>query len=139
MAENKTRETGEDVGAFLDGVADPARCEDARALCALMARATGAPPSMWGSIVGFGRTHYRYASGREGDTMTSGFAVRAKELVLYLGLGAGGVDDLLARLGKHRLGKGCLYLTSLADVDLEALAALVSQSHARVRAQHGEA
>ena len=133
MAENKTKETGGDVTAFLDAVADPARREDAKALCALMTRATGEAPAMWGSIVGFGRCHYRYESGREGDCMVSGFAVRSKELVLYLGLGAGGFDDLMAGLGKHRLGKGCLYVKALADVDAEILATLVARAHAAAR------
>jgi hypothetical protein len=136
MAENKTRETGDDVGAFLAALPEPARREDAKALCALMARATGEPPRMWGSIVGFGRYHYRYESGREGDTMVSGFAVRAKELVLYLGVGAGGFDELLAGLGKHRLGKGCLYVKALADVDAAVLERLVARAHAATRARH---
>jgi predicted GIY-YIG superfamily endonuclease len=138
MAGNKTRETGGDVGAFLERVADPARRAEAKALCALMARATGETPAMWGRIVGFGRCHYRYESGREGDWMVSGFAVRAKELVLYLGLGAGGFDDLLARLGKHKAGKGCLYLRSLADVDAVVLENLVARAHAAAAARHAE-
>jgi Domain of unknown function (DU1801) len=137
MAENKTKETGEDVGAFLDAVADPVRRADANALCALMTRATGEAPKMWGSIVGFGRYHYRYESGREGDSMVSGFAVRVKELVLYLGCGAGGFEDLLARLGSHRLGKGCLYLKSLGDADAAVLEQLVSRAHANAAARHG--
>jgi hypothetical protein len=136
MAENKTKETGGDVGAFLDAVADPVRRADAQALCTLMTRATGETPSMWGNIVGFGRYHYRYESGREGDTMVSGFAVRAKELVLYLGCDAGGLDDLLARLGRHRLGKGCLYVKAMADVDAGVLEALVERAHAATRARH---
>jgi len=136
MAENKTKETGGDVDAFLDAVADPARRADAKALCALMARATGEAPALWGGIVGFGRCHYRYESGREGDWMVSGFAVRAKELVLYLGLGAGGFDDLLARLGKHKTGKGCLYVRSLADIDPAVLEAIVSRALAAAASRH---
>ena len=89
-----------------------------------------------GSIVGFGRCHYRYESGREGDWMVSGFAVRAKELVLYLGLGAGGFDDLLARLGKHKTGKGCLYVRSLADIDPAVLEAIVSRALAAAASRH---
>jgi hypothetical protein len=138
MAENKTKETGEDVGAFLDGVVDPTRRADAKALCALMTRATGETPAMWGQIVGFGRYHYRYESGREGDWMVSGFAVRAKELVLYLGCGGGDFDDLLALLGKHRLGKGCLYVKSLADVNVSVLEALAARADAATRLRHAE-
>ena len=85
MAENKTKETGESFDTFLATIPDPARRADAAALAALMARATGEAPAMWGQIVGFGPYHYRYESGRESDSMLSGFAVRAKELVLYLG------------------------------------------------------
>jgi hypothetical protein len=138
MAGNKTQETSDDPAAFLASVADPRRREDALALCALMARRTGELPRMWGNIVGFGRCHYRYESGREGDWMLSGFAVRAKELVLYLGLGAGGYDDLLARLGKHKTGKGCVYVRTLADVDAAVLEELVAGAHAAARARHPE-
>jgi hypothetical protein len=138
LAGNKTQETGDDPAAFLASVADPKRREDARALCATMARATGETPRMWGNIVGFGRYHYRYESGREGDWMLSGFAVRAKELVLYLGCGGGGYDDLLARLGKHKTGKGCLYVKTLADVDAGALEALIARAHAAARERHPE-
>jgi predicted GIY-YIG superfamily endonuclease len=136
MAGNKTKETDEDPGAFLATVADPERRADAQALCAMMARATGEHAAMWGSIVGFGRYHYRYESGREGDWMLSGFAVRAKELVLYLGLGAGGFDEFLARLGKHKTGKGCLYVKSLVDVDLAVLEALIARAHAASKARY---
>ncbi|HEY0311567.1 MAG TPA: DUF1801 domain-containing protein [Allosphingosinicella sp.] len=136
MAENKTRETGEGFEAFLETVADPARRADARALGALMARVTAEAPVMWGRIVGFGRCHYRYESGREGDWMLVGFAVRAKELVLYLGLGAGGFEDLFGRLGKHKTGKGCLYLKTLADADPDMLEALVGRAYAESRERH---
>jgi predicted GIY-YIG superfamily endonuclease len=136
LAGNKTKETADDPAAFLASVADPKRREDALALCEAMARATGETPRMWGNIVGFGRYHYRYESGREGDWMLSGFAVRAKELVLYLGCGGGGHDDLLARLGKHKTGKGCLYVRTLADVDAAVLEALIARAHAATRARY---
>ena len=81
---------------------------------------------MWGpSIVGFGAYHYRYASGREGDTCRIGFSPRAKELVLYIGATDPDVADLLAKLGKHKTGKGCLYLKRLADVDTAVLEAMI--------------
>jgi hypothetical protein len=136
MAENKTRETEESFDAFLGTIADPARRADARALGAFIARVTGEPPVMWGKIVGFGRCHYRYESGREGDWMLVGFAVRAKDLVLYLGLGAGGFDDLLGGLGKHKTGKGCLYLRALTDADPVVLEALIVRVCAEARERY---
>ncbi|MDB5691337.1 MAG: hypothetical protein JWO81_400 [Alphaproteobacteria bacterium] len=137
MANNKTQETDADVGAFLASVPDPARRADAQALCETMARITSEPARLWGpSIVGFGRYHYKYESGREGESMLVGFSPRAKELVLYLGLGAGGRDDLLARLGRHRTGKGCLYLKSLADADSGVLETLIAVSYASARERH---
>jgi hypothetical protein len=138
MAENKTRETDADVASFLAAVPDPKRREDALALCGTMARITGEPPRLWGpSIIGFGRYHYRYESGHEGEAPLIGFSPRAKELVLYLGLGAGGREDLLARLGKHRRSKGCLYVKSLADADPAVLETLIAESHASARERHG--
>ena len=126
MSAPKTVPTGSSVDAFLAGNADPAKRVDAARLRDLMAEATGAEPAMWGSsIVGFGTHRYRYASGREGDTMVVGFAPRAQALTLYL---TGGLDPhaaILSRLGKHTLGKGCLHLKRLADVDQDALADLV--------------
>jgi hypothetical protein len=130
----KTMPTGADVEAFLAGVSDPGRQSDARALCALLAEVTGEPAVMWGtSIIGFGVYHYRYESGYEGTTALAGFAPRKAHLVLYL---VGGFEDrhqkLLARLGPHKTGKGCLYLKRLADVDLDVLRELVDRS-VRVR------
>jgi len=126
MAENKTKPTGVSVDAFLDGVADPERRADAHKVRALMERLSGEPAAMWGpSIVGFGSYHYKYESGREGDACRIGFSPRAKELVLY-GLGVARQPALMERLGKHKAGKGCLYIKRLSDVDegvLEELAA----------------
>jgi hypothetical protein len=137
MVENKTAQTRQDVAAFLDAVPDPERREDARALAMLMARAVGEPPAMWGAnIVGFGRYRYKYESGREGEAMIAGFSPRAKELVLYLMADAPERDALLARLGKHRTGKACLYIKRLADVDQAALEELVAASARAVREQY---
>jgi hypothetical protein len=126
MAENKTKPTGVSVDAFLDGIADPQRRADAHRVRALMERLSGEPAAMWGpSIVGFGSYHYKYESGREGDACRIGFSPRAKELVLY-GLGVARQPTLMERLGKHKTGKGCLYIKRLSDVDegvLEELAA----------------
>jgi hypothetical protein len=122
--------TGTDVDAFLANVPDEQRRADARQMCTLMRDVTGEPPAMWGGgIVGFGRYHYRYASGREGDAPLTGFAPRKQHLVLYL---IGGFEDrhqaTLTRLGPHTTGKGCLYLKRLADVDQDALRELIDSS-----------
>lgn len=134
MAANKTRETAEDVAAFIAKVADEKKREDARALIGLMERAVGEPAWMWGtSIVGFGRYRYKYESGREGEAALAGFSPRAKELVVYLPADAPEKDALLARLGKHKIGKSCLYLKSLADVDEAVLEELVRESAAEIQ------
>ena len=125
MAETRTRPTDADVDAFLAAVEKPARRADGRTLRAMMERVTGAPATMWGpTIVGFGAYHYRYASGHEGDACRVGFSPRAANLVLYVG-GFPQYEALLARLGKHRRSKACLYWNRLADVDLAVLAEIV--------------
>ena len=116
MAENKTKATSASVDDFLDAIPDPQRRADARSLRALMERVSGEPAAMWGpSIVGFGSYHYKYESGREGDFCRIGFAPRAGEFALYGGFLRS--PESLARLGKHKTGKGCLYVKRLADVD----------------------
>ena len=124
------RRTSASVEGFLAGVPDGQRREDARRLCAMMAQITGEPPAMWGtSIVGFGTYHYRYASGRGGDSPLAGFSPRSQHLVIYL---IGGFESrhqsVLARLGPHKTGKGCLYLRRLDDVDQDALRELIDRS-----------
>lgn len=128
--ENKTAETMADVVAYLDTVEPAERQADGRVVAALMARLSGESPRLWGpSIIGFGRYHYRYDSGREGDMCRIGFAPRKAELVFYLA----GLDDAdLMALGKHRRGKGCLYVKRLADIDMGALEALIVQSLAHM-------
>ena len=123
--------TDASVDAFLAGVEPPGRQEDARRLTALMASWTGARPTMWGaSIIGFGRHGYRYDSGREGEICAVGFAPRKAQTVLYglqvYGSIAGAdAEPLLARLGKHTAGKGCIYLKRLSDVDEGVLEEIV--------------
>jgi len=128
MAETKTRPTGVAVDAFIDAVPNPQRREDAKKLRALMERLTGEPATMWGpTIVGFGSYHYKYESGHEGDMCRLGFSPRKAELVLYILTEAGGPEEkaLLARLGKHRTGKCCLYIRKLSDVDEAVLEEMV--------------
>jgi hypothetical protein len=137
MAVKKTpamRRTGAPVAEFLAQVPGEQRREDARRLCALMQEITGEPPAMWGtSIVGFGSYHYRYASGREGDSALASFSPRGQHLAIYL---VGGFTDrhrsALARLGPHKTGKRCLYVKRLDDVDIGALRELIDRS-VRVR------
>lgn len=129
MAENKTRPTEVGVGEFIASVPDPQRRADARTLCAMMERLSGEEPKMWGpSIVGFGSYHYRYDSGREGTMSRVGFSPRARELVVYLVDGYEQRGELLGRLGKHKIGKSCLYIKKLGDVDQGALEELISAS-----------
>ncbi len=129
MAESKTKATNVSVESFLDAVEPAQRCEDARAVCAMMARVSGEPPKMWGpSIVGFGSYHYKYDSGREGDMARIGFSPRKAALVLYLVDGFPRHAELLARLGKHSTGKSCLYINKLADVDQGVLEELMRSS-----------
>ena len=129
MAENKTRPTDVSVDSFLDSVPDPQRREDARKVRAMMERISGHEARMWGpSIVGFGSYHYRYESGREGDMARIGFSPRAKELVLYLVGGFPRHQPLMDRLGRYKIGKSCLYVKRLGDVDESVLEELIRES-----------
>ncbi|MCY3810381.1 MAG: DUF1801 domain-containing protein [Gammaproteobacteria bacterium] len=129
----KTVPTKASVAAFL-GQLDDAKRRDAETVAAIMEEVTGAPAVMWGSsIVGFGRYHYRYASGREGDFFVAGFAPRKRALTLYIMAGFAAYDALLLKLGKFTVGKSCLYVKRLADVDLAVLRELIEQSAAAIR------
>jgi hypothetical protein len=137
MAENKTKATDLSVAAFIAGLADAGKRTDALALVQLMQGATGEKPRMWGpSIVGFGSYHYVYESGREGDMPVVGFSPRKAASVLYGVTGFDGAEGLLAKLGRHTTGKGCLYIKKLSDVDQKVLASLVVKSVAAKRARH---
>jgi len=126
MAENKTQAHDGDVAAFLEAVEHPTRRADGLALDALFRQLTGWAPRMWGpTIVGYGSYHYRYESGREGDSLATGFSPRKGNLSLYIMPGYADFDDVLGRLGKYEMGKACLYINKLADVDMEVLAELI--------------
>jgi hypothetical protein len=130
MAEPKTRRSAGSVTEFLDAVADPRRRADAIEVCALIADTTGAEPEMWGSsIVGFGTYHYKYASGREGDWPAVGLSPRKAALTLYLSTGFAGSGELLGRLGSHSLGKSCLYVIRLSDIDQSVLRELIGDAY----------
>jgi hypothetical protein len=134
MAELKTKQTDRSVEEFLQGIADPQRQKDCRSVVALMKKATKSDPKIWGAgIVGFGNYRYKYESGREGDWFFLGFSSRKAALTLYLCSGLEPHKELLARLGKHKTGKGCLYINKLEDVDLAVLNSLFSAAMAATK------
>ena len=129
MSELKTKPTKVSAKNHIAAITNEEQRSDAQTLVALMRRVTKQEPAMWGpSIVGFGSYHYKYASGHEGDSALAGFAVRGRELVVYIAQGFEGRDALFAKLGKHRTGKVCVYIRRLADVDLKVLETLVARS-----------
>ncbi len=139
MAENKTKPTAKSVSSFLDSCADERRRADGKVLVRLMQKVTGKKPTMWGpSIVGFDSYHYTYESGREGDAPIVGFSPRKGAQVLYGAIGFDGADALLAKLGKHSTGKGCLYIKKLEDVDMKVLEALVKKAVAATKARYAK-
>lgn len=138
MGELKTHRTASDVDAIIGGITDDARREDCLTLLGLMKRATGVEPVVWSSgVVGFGTFRYKSASGQEGDWFPVGFASRKAAITVYLGLSLEGSAELLAKLGKHKTGKGCIYVKRLADIDLAILEELVRDSYARIRRTYG--
>lgn len=141
MPEQKTRPDTGDVDEFLAQVDDPAKRADSYRLIELMSAVSGEPPVLWGSMVGFGRYHYKYTSGHEGDAFLVGFAPRKAEFSIYL-MGTYLPDEitrrdaLLAKLGKHRMGKACLYVKRLSDIDMVVLRELAEISVATLRAAY---
>ena len=128
MAELKTKETRASVSGFIDKIADKNRQKDCRAVIEIMRDVTKEEPKMWGnSIVGFGRYHYKYATGREGEWMLTGFSPRKGALTLYI---LGGLDSFsdLKELGKYKAAGSCLHLKSLADVDVKVLRKILKKS-----------
>ena len=129
MAGNKTQPTKASVTSFIGAIEDKQRRAEARKVAAMMRKATGKKAQMWGpSIVGYGTYHYKYASGREGDFMITGFSPRKQALTVYILPGFENFEDLMARLGKYKTGKSCLYIKRLSDVDEEVLERLISES-----------
>jgi hypothetical protein len=137
MAETKTKPTGASVDAYLASRASPGQLADCRTIMDMCKRVTKQQPRMWGpSIVGFGSYTYRYESGHSGDACLTGFAVRGKELVVYLIAENAEQVELLARLGRHRMGKSCLYFKRLTDLDVRVLEALIAGSVAEVERRY---
>lgn len=138
MATNKTQPTDTSITAYLDARASDAQRTDAEVLMAMLGKLTGAPATMWGpSIVGFGKYAYTYDSGRSGEAPLAGFAIRGRELVVYLSCEGAPQQALLARLGKHRMTVSCLYFKRLDDLDRAVLEQLVAGSIAETRARYG--
>ena len=137
MTENKTRPTEANIAEYLAAIVDESRRKDCEALSALMASATGEPPRMWGTgIVGFGSYHYKYESGREGDSCLVGFSSRKGDISIYLSSETPGMEGLLEKLGNHKMGKGCLYIRRMSDVDPAILTQLVAGTAAQRKRQH---
>jgi len=136
MPEAKTKPTAASVAAHIAAIDDPARRADCSALVALMKRVTKQDPVMWGpSIIGFGRYQYRYESGHSGECCAVGFASRKGDISLYVGAQGVAQQALLPRLGRHKTGKGCVYIKRLADVDRDVLEALVAAAYADIKAR----
>ena len=138
MAENKTKPTGASVEDYILSRASEQQRTDCYELMALLGKVTRHPPKMWGpSIVGYGSYRYTYESGRTGEAPLTGFAIRGRQLVIYLLTGGDRQKVLLSRLGRHSIGKSCLYFKTLADLDLSVLEQLVAGSVADVRRRYG--
>ncbi len=134
MAENKTKVTDASVDAYLAAIENVEKRKDCETIAKLMSAITKCPARMWGpSIVGFDNIHYKYASGREGDMCATGFASRKGDIVVYLTAGGANQAALLARLGRHKMGKSCLHIRKLTDVDLKVLEQLIVESVAEVK------
>ena len=129
MAELKTKQNEQSVEDFLGGIADENRKRDCFTVLELMKKVSGHEPKMWGvNIVGFGNYTYTYESGREGEWFVTGFSPRKQNLTIYIMSGFSRCDEFLAKLGKHKTGKSCLYINKLADVNLEVLSELIENS-----------
>jgi hypothetical protein len=137
MPEAKTKPTSVNVDEYLAAKASNEQLADCKELMAILKKVTKQSPRMWGpSIVGYGSYSYKYESGRTGESCLTGFAVRGKEFVVYLVAESSEQQALLSKLGKHKMGKACLYFKRLADLDAKVLETLVSASVAEIKRRH---
>jgi len=137
MAKNKTVETNLDVHSFLEKVTDPLKRHDCFLIAGIMHKQTGFEPKIWGtSIVGFGHYHYKYISGYEGNAPLVGFSPRSTAIVLYLATDFENKENLLLQLGKHKKGKGCIYIKKLVDIDVQVLITMIDQSIAYIKTMY---
>ena len=138
-AELKTKKNSGGVKDFIDSIEDDVKRTDCREIAKMMRKATGKNPKMWGtSIVGYDEYHYKYESGREGDFFRVGFAPRKQSLTLYIMDGFGKYDSLMAKLGKHKTGKSCLYIKRLSDIDRAVLEKLIAGSLKHFEKKYGK-
>ena len=129
MAELKTQKTDASVEKFIKSVKDAARQKAASVVLELMKKVTKTEPKMWGSaIIGFGSTRLKYESGRELDWFPMGFSPRKQNLALYITGGQSSFPEILKKLGKHKTGKGCIYIDKIEDVDVKVLEQLLKES-----------
>ncbi|MGA7721496.1 MAG: DUF1801 domain-containing protein [Ignavibacteriaceae bacterium] len=129
MAKNKTTQTQDNVAGYLATIKDDKRRKDCSLIIDLITESTGLEAKMWGtSIVGFGNYHYKYESGHEGDAPLAAFSSRANAITLYLSSNFDKRDELLKKFGKHKTGKGCIYIQKLEDIDISILTKLVKYS-----------
>jgi hypothetical protein len=137
MAENKTKATDDSIDAYIASRANDQQAADCRTLMALFSKLTDESPKMWGpSIVGYGSYRYTYESGRTGEAPLTGFAIRGRELVVYLDCEES-TEVVLLSLGKHKMGKSCLYFKQLADLDMAVLEQLITNSIAQIKQRYG--
>lgn len=138
MTENKTKATDASISDYIASRAQAQQGNDCHALMALLEQLTGHSAKMWGpSIVGYGSYSYTYDSGRSGEAPLTGFAIRGRDLVLYLSVDSEEQQALLTRLGKHKMGKSCLYFKQLADLDSFVLEQLIAGSINELRQRYG--
>lgn len=138
MAETKTKATNASVTEYISSRASAQQLEDCQQLITLLSEVIGQPATMWGpSIVGFGRYRYTYDSGHSGEAPLAGFAIRGRDIVIYLLAESGEQEQLLQQLGKHKMGKACLYIKCLADLDTVVLKLLVVNSVAELHRRYG--
>jgi hypothetical protein len=129
MAKNKTTETTKSVTAFVNAISDTTKRKDSFEIIDMMTEQTGFEAKLWGpSIIGFGTYHYVYESGREGDMPIVAFSPRSTAIVFYLSSNFEKREELLAKLGKHKTGKGCIYVKKLEDIDMSVLKKMVHHS-----------
>jgi hypothetical protein len=139
MTENKTKPTKSSATAFLNKIKNQKLRDDCFAILEMMQEVSNSEPVMWGSaIIGFGTYHYKYESGREGDTVVIGFSPRKQNISIYLMGGLDKVEDELSKLGKHKTGKGCLYIKSLSDVKPEVLKKVIAKAYQEAKRRAGQ-
>ena len=137
MAKNKTTENTNSVKAYLDNIADEKKRKDCAEIIELMKSITELEPKMWGTgIVGFGSYHYKYQSGHEGHTPLVAFAARVNAITLYLGANFEQREELLRKFGKHKAGKGCIYIQKLEDIDISVLSIMVKNTFEQTKRQY---